>query len=399
MADDVQPAVNLAVCGDFKQLQLVPELNKVAHLQRVYYASRLSNNAARLGLETSQAKNLFLKEYLLQFHARYLHHAFADTIYPLYDKLWRASAHTAWQPCDVVHAVLQGKALSLLQRARKEGSAILGHPIVCHPQFFRREMQRELEHLSIPQAPFLTDLDETVAEIALCDRIYCLSSLVRDSFVASGFPADRIDVIPLPTDIETFAPARTPTNDGPFRVLCVAELNPIKGHIYLLEAWKSLKLKDAELVFAGTIRQEMREVLRSYEGLFRYLGPLGRSELVRLYQESSLAVLPSVQDGFGFVVTEGLACGLPAIVTEHVGAKDVIEPGVNGYIVPVRSPEAIAQAIHGVYASRSLQQSLRQGAIASRSAFPNMTDTVLKLSQSYRRTYAGRTHADPHSAA
>lgn len=390
MADGAGPTVNIAVCGDFKQLQLIPELNKVAHLGRVYYASRLSSNAARLQINGSQARNLFLKEYLLQFHARYLNHVFADTIYPLYDSLWLAAAHAAWQRCDVLHAVIQGKAFSLLQRAKREGAVILGHPIVCHPAFFEREMRIELERLSIAPGPYLADLAKTRAEIALCDRIFCLSGLVRDSFIAAGFPAEAIDIIQLPTDLDTFVPARTAAKSSPFRVLCVAELNPIKGHIYLLEAWKALKLANAELIFVGTMRREMKTVLNRYAGQFTYLGPLGRSDLVRLYQESSLLVLPSVQDGFGFVVTEALACGLPAVVTEHVGARDVIKSGVNGFVVPPRSAEAIADAISKIYSSRSLQQSLKQGAIASRETFPSMATTAQQIATAYRRTHATR---------
>ncbi|UPK33943.1 glycosyltransferase family 4 protein [Bradyrhizobium sp. 186] len=393
MTDAAGPTVNIAVCGDFKQLQLIPELNKAAHLGRVYYASRRSNNAARLQIDRSQARNIFLKEYLLQFHARYLNHAFADTIYPLYDSIWLAAAHAAWQPCEVLHAVIQGKAFSLLQRAKRQGAAILGHPIVCHPAFFEREMRIELERLSIAPGPYLADSVNSVAEIELCDRIFCLSGLVRDSFVAAGFSADAIDVIQLPTDLDTFVPARASAKDLPFRVLCVAELNPIKGHIYLLEAWKTLKLANAELIFVGTMRREMKTVLKRYEGQFTYLGPLGRGDLVRLYQESSLLVLPSVQDGFGFVVTEALACGLPAIVTEHVGARDVIKPGVNGFVVPTRSAEAIAEAILNVYSSRSLQQSLRQGAIASRDTFPDMATTAQLIAAAYHQTYTARNTA------
>jgi len=305
------------------------------------------------------------------------------------------AAHAAWQRCDVLHAVVQGKAFSLLQRAKREGAAILGHPIVCHPAFFEREMRIELERLSISPGPYLADIANTHAEIDLCDRIFCLSGLVRDSFVAAGFSADAIDIIQLPTDLETFVPARTPAKDLPFRVLCVAELNPIKGHMYLLEAWKALKLANAELIFVGTMRQEMKTVLNQYDGQFTYLGPLGRSDLVRLYQECSLLVLPSVQDGFGFVVTEALACGLPAIVTEHVGARDVIKSGVNGFVVPTRSADAIAEAILEVYSSRSLQQSLRQGAIASRDTFPDMATTAQQISAAYRQTYAARNTAGP----
>lgn len=388
MVQAIEPRVNIAVCGDFKQLQLVPDLNKVAKLERVLYSSRLSNNAKRLQISRTQAKNLFLNQYLLQFHSRYLNHAFSDKIYPYYDLIWRASAHLAWRPCDVMHVVLQGKPLSLMERARREGSAILGHPIVSHPDFFEKEMRHELDLLAMDPGPFLTGLAETREEIALCDRIFCLSTLVRDSFVSAGFPADRIDVIQLPTDLQTFVPGKIEAStERPFRVVCVAELNPRKGHLYLLEAWKALKLPNAELVLVGTMRQEMKAILKNYDGLFRYLGPLGRNDLVRLYQDSSLLVLPSIEDGFGLVVAEAIACGLPAIITENVGARDLIRPGENGYVVPPRSSEALAQAIGRIHASSELQMKLREGAIASRATFPTLPETAQRLAAAYLRTW------------
>lgn len=383
------PTVNILVSGDFKQLQLVPELAKTVRLGRVIYASRLSNSAARLQLSPSQARNLFLKEYLLQFHARYLNHAFADTIYPLYDKLWRKQAQAAWQPCDVLHAVIQGKSLSLFERAKAEGARILGHPIVSHPGFREREMRMELERLSLPAATFISNTREVLAEIALCDRLFCLSGLVKDTFVAAGFPAQKIDIIPLPTDLETFSPAPEWSPPQPFRVLCVAQLDPIKGHIYLLEAWKKLKLPNAELVLAGTLRNEMKPILKRYEGLFNYVGPLGRKDLVRLYRSGSVLVLPSVEDAFGLVVAEALACGVPAVVTEHVGAREIIAPGENGFVVPPRSPEALAEILARIHASHELQKTLHEGAIASRTKFPTVPETAGRLISAYRKTFSG----------
>lgn len=388
MPDQADPTVNIAVSGDFKHLQLIPELNKAAKLGRVLYASRLSNNAKRLQLSSAQARNLFLKAYLLHFHARYLNHAFGDVIYPLYDKIWTTSAQLAWQPCDVLHVVMQGNSLSLIQRAKREGSAILGHPVVSHPSFFKRELLLETDRLKIDPTPLLSDATDPIEEIKLCDRIYCLSTLVRDSFVAAGFSSDNIDVIPLPIDLRAFAPAAARPSDAPFRLLCVAGLHPIKGHIYLLEALKKLKLPNSELLLVGTMRQEMKEMLKQYEGLYKYVGPLGRDDLVRLYQDSSLLVLPSVQDGFGFVVAEALACGLPAIVTDRVGARDIIRDGENGFVVPHRSPDALAETIARIHASHSLQQALREGAIASRQTFPTIGETIQRLAAAYRKTYA-----------
>src|SRR5437764_711848 len=56
-------------------------------------------------------------------------------------------------------------------------------------------------------------------------------------------------------------------------------------------------------------------------------------------------VLPPLKDGLAFTVMEALACGLPVITTPNTGASDLIQPGVNGEIVPIRGPQAIADAI------------------------------------------------------
>jgi len=70
---------------------------------------------------------------------------------------------------------------------------------------------------------------------------------------------------------------------------------------------------------------------------------------VRLYQEADIFVLPSVDDGFGMVVAEAMAAGLPVIVTENVGPADHIEDGVEGFVGPIRNPQALAAKIKFFY--------------------------------------------------
>ncbi len=378
MQDPPRPRTNIAVCGDFKQLQLVEPLNKRLDLGKVFYSGPLSRNASFLGLSDDQAENLFVKEYLLQFHARYLNHALASRIYPLYDRLWTRGVLRRWQPCDVLLMVIQGKSPEILQLAKRQGSRILGHPVTCEASFINGQIKLETERLGLRYSDFV-EADATLgAEAALCDRLYCLSELVKDSYVAAGFPAERIDVIRLPTDLTSFSPSEAPP-PRPFRVGCIGSISPVKGHIHLLEAWKALKLPDAELILAGTCRQGMKRPLAPYAELFQYRGPLDRARLVELYRSLSLLVVPSVQEGFSLVTAEALACGVPVIVTTHVGAKDIILPGENGFVVPVRDSEALAAAILDVYRSEELRAHLRQGALASRAAFPTLEETADRL--------------------
>jgi glycosyltransferase involved in cell wall biosynthesis len=70
-----------------------------------------------------------------------------------------------------------------------------------------------------------------------------------------------------------------------------------------------------------------------------------RRAYLERFQTSDVFVFPSIEDGFAIVVGEALACGLPVITTRNTGASDLVQPGENGEIVPIRDPEAIAQAV------------------------------------------------------
>jgi glycosyltransferase involved in cell wall biosynthesis len=67
--------------------------------------------------------------------------------------------------------------------------------------------------------------------------------------------------------------------------------------------------------------------------------------LAERLRSADIFILPSLEDGLAFTVLEALACGLPAITTPNTGASDLIQSGVNGEVVPIRDPKAIADAV------------------------------------------------------
>jgi glycosyltransferase involved in cell wall biosynthesis len=67
--------------------------------------------------------------------------------------------------------------------------------------------------------------------------------------------------------------------------------------------------------------------------------------LAQTFRESSVLVLPSLEEGFGLVVAQALHCGLPCIVSDRVGAKDFIEHRVNGSIFPAGDSHALADEL------------------------------------------------------
>jgi len=382
-----QPVVNIAVCGDFHQLQLVPSLSKRVQIGKVYYAARRSRGAVELELRPDQAVNVFVKEYLVQGHARYMNHFRADLFYPWYDYLWEQVALARWQPCDVLHAVIHGNSRRLLAKARATGSRVLGHPVNSHPLYLNQIMRNEHARLGLP-IEAIGDPGRVLAEIELCDHLFCLSRFVKDGYVSHGFPAERISVIHLPIHTQNFTSQTEPPSTSPFRIVCVGQVSPRKGQIYLLEAWKRLNLPNAELVIVGTVHPGMGRLLAPYQGLFRHVPHMDQAGLARLFRSSWLCVLPSLEDGFGLVVAEALTCGTPVLVTESVGSADFVQPGENGYVVKPRDVEAMCEAIAGLYRSEEKRMTLRAGALSTAARLPTLRDACDRLVELYQRLAA-----------
>ena len=114
---------------------------------------------------------------------------------------------------------------------------------------------------------------------------------------------------------------------------------------YLFEAMATLGRTDVELCVIGALEAEMRPMMAKYDGTFRYLGAVARGELHKHYSQASVLVLPSIQDGFGMVQAQAMACGVPVIATENTGAADLFNDGVEGFIVPIRDAGAIREKI------------------------------------------------------
>jgi starch synthase len=82
-------------------------------------------------------------------------------------------------------------------------------------------------------------------------------------------------------------------------------------------------------------------------------------------QSSHVLVLPSIEDGFGLVVPEAMACGCPVICADSAGAADMVTPGVNGFVFPSRNVAALAAALQDLADDPELRRRVRRAAIES----------------------------------
>ena len=257
------------------------------------------------------------------------------------------------EPCDIFHG-FASQSLKSMVKAKRLGAKIVADNPNTHPSNIREILTEEYKIWKVPYPAYnKIALNRRLRALEIADRILLLSKTSHESFIDNGYPAELLRIVPYGVDRELFKPR--PKRDDKFRVLFIGQICLRKGFQYLLEAWRLLGLKDAELVLAGSKKPDALYALRKYEGKidFKILEPLrGMSEIAELYNQASVAVFPSVEDGFGMVVTEAMASGLPVIVSENVGAKDLINNGEEGFIVPIRKAQAIKDAILRLYEDR-----------------------------------------------
>ena len=200
-------------------------------------------------------------------------------------------------------------------------------------------------------------------EIATADRIIMVSSYHRQTFEAMGIEPERLFMAHFGVDLELFRPA-PPRTDGPFRVLFCGQITQRKGISYLVEAFRCAELKNAELVFVGRPVGGPHPWLE--EARVRHLPAMPRPQLAEVYRSADVIVLPSLIEGFPSTPLEAMACGVPAIVSEHTFGHDVIEDGVDGWVTPIRDADSIASHLRTLYEDRDLLR--RMGLAARRKA-------------------------------
>jgi len=358
--------VNIAVCGRFHYHNYVKYIEQYKILNRFIYSHKLSTNSSCLSVPEEKLVNIWLKEYLVRGHIKVLNNRGADLIFPLYHDIWQFLAIRRWSKCDIFHTMLHGNTTKLIQRAKEEGSIVVGEPVNTHPHFSYTILNEEYANLGIKKTLNLPRQEHRlIREIDLCDRLIAPSSFVAKSFLEKGFSQEKIHIIPYGVNLANFYPLLPDEKEcrSVFRVICVAQISPRKGHIYLLEAWKKLQLPNSELILIGNISQEMMPILSKYQGIFKHIQFVPNVNLRQYYGQSDVFILPSLEDGFAYVCAEAMACGLPVITTTNTGASELIEHGREGFIVPIRLPEAIANYLESLYRNEELRLEMSSAAL------------------------------------
>ncbi|MDR5708484.1 MAG: glycosyltransferase family 4 protein [Armatimonadota bacterium] len=182
-------------------------------------------------------------------------------------------------------------------------------------------------------------------------------ALARQVAARFGIPPRRIRVVPNAIDHEMFSPAPAPASEEP-TVLYVGKLAPLKGALVLAEAIPHVLRRVPEARFvcvgsdhttpgAGSTLERMMATLRESgaEGRIHFLQSVPRPELVSLYRQARVVVLPTFWDNFPNTLLEAMACGIPVVASAVGGVVEMVTHEREGMLVPPGNPERLAEAI------------------------------------------------------
>ena len=181
----------------------------------------------------------------------------------------------------------------------------------------------------------------------------CLAYGTRQARDLAQMGVDPRRIVHAP--ITALAPERPPARESrrtgrETRFLFVGRLIERKGVDVLLRAFARFDGGELWIAGDGPIQERVSQAA-AHDPRIRLLGHVEGDDLGDLYGDVDALVVPSLYEAWGLVVHEGLACGLPVIATDQVGAADdLIESGVNGFVVPAGSAEATAQAMRSLAA-------------------------------------------------
>ncbi|MES2840036.1 MAG: glycosyltransferase family 4 protein [Pseudomonadota bacterium] len=209
-------------------------------------------------------------------------------------------------------------------------------------------------------------IEREEAEYAQADCITVPSTFALRSFVDQGIAPDKMRLLSYGVNLSRFAPCDAP-DPARFDVLFVGAMTLQKGVPYLLQAFNALRHPGKSLTFAGAVSRSVIERMKA-QGLWsdsiQVLGHVPQPELKRWMSKSHVLVLPSVQEGLAMVMAQAMACGCPVIASEHTGARDLFDDGQEGFIVPIRDSQALAERMQRLIDEPALRAQMGNAALA-----------------------------------
>ena len=219
----------------------------------------------------------------------------------------------------------------------------IGYWRVAH-RVFADECEREPEW-----APTLTGMRDSSKKLARKDEELRLATrvIVASTFTKSTLaqaPHQR-PVVVIPYGAPPIATNEIANGRTKLKVLFAGSLGQRKGLSYALRAVELIGKENCQLTLLGRKAAEGCRPLDQAVRAHRWVPSLSHARVLLEMRQHDVLIFPSLFEGFGLAITEAMSQGTPVITTAHTAGPDMIDDGIDGFIVPIRSADAIAEKL------------------------------------------------------
>lgn len=182
--------------------------------------------------------------------------------------------------------------------------------------------------------------DNSVKEIFISDYHIVASEFSKKSLEFNNIKAENIIKLQYGVD-DSFINFKRKNSKSTLNVIWIGEINERKGLSYLLKIVKDLKSYDINFLVVGEAYGLSNSFTREFKGNVKFYGRISKDELIEVYKQADLLLFTTLGEGFGLVLLEALASGIPIISSPYSGAPDLIKEALNGHIVEPNDLETI----------------------------------------------------------
>ena len=205
---------------------------------------------------------------------------------------------------------------------------------------------------------------------------------------------EKIAVIPIGVDTANFRYTdRKKTGNEIFFLGVLDKFHRYKGLDYLIGALAKVRtlIPDVKLIVGGKgeLAEEYKKLARKLglENNVKFIGYVGGKDLIKIYNQSQIFVLPSVshEEGFGIVLLEAMACGTPVICTNIVGVAKDIEMNKAGIVVKPKNEKELSNALIKILKNKTDRKKMGENALE----LVQLKYSLDKMAESFEKIYEG----------
>jgi alpha-maltose-1-phosphate synthase len=220
------------------------------------------------------------------------------------------------------------------------------------------EMKRD-EHMALEQK-----------EYELADALVVACSFAKNTLIGNGVDPQKIYVNPYGVDLNKFFVKRNNRPNEKVRFLFVGTLDAGKGIPLLMTVFKRLQQLNVELNLVGFLNDDVVSLIKKEKlSTVNIVGKVSHDELPALFHSNDVFVFPSFFEGFGLVILEAMASGLPVITTTATAGPDIIENGQEGFVIEPGDVEGLERTIRSFIANVHLIATMGDKARAKAETF------------------------------